>query len=375
MERTVGPWGPPVGVATDGAATTGTGDHGFASVSGSYSAFMKDGTVSQSTASGIIQGVVVSESMDTFASMTPGFSGAGYSEVYAEADATNIEPTTPSFAVTLLYVGGAASGTPNITSGIGAWADGLILSDSNWGPPVITIPVDAIETRVGNGATLVLKLGSSNNNVSVYPQITGWAQDEGHQGNSFGAAGSYTWWVPTPPETASGESPYIGFGDFNFDGALDASDIDTLTQYVRDHIAAGNHWSVIPRGPGLVGATPFYDINGDLNVQASYQPPGLGTNDLTQLVREELGTEFGDADLDGDVDVLDLDRLTFGWGTDAGWSYGDFNGDGTVDNSDYTILLTHFGYSSQQGLSAVPEPTSCYAVICLALLVHSRRRF
>ena len=54
----------------------------------------------------------------------------------------------------------------------------------------------------------------------------------------------------------------------------------------------------------------------------------------------------GDLDLDGDVDLADLQMLLAGYGTtaDAVWSDGDLDGDGDVDLADLQLLLAHYGY-------------------------------
>ncbi|MEM7681331.1 MAG: PEP-CTERM sorting domain-containing protein [Planctomycetota bacterium] len=67
----------------------------------------------------------------------------------------------------------------------------------------------------------------------------------------------------------------------------------------------------------------------------------------------------GDANGDGDVDLLDFDILAgnFGAGPGAvgGETIGDFNGDGNVDLLDFDILAGNFGFTSP---SAVPEPSA-----------------
>jgi hypothetical protein len=62
--------------------------------------------------------------------------------------------------------------------------------------------------------------------------------------------------------------------------------------------------------------------------------------DVCELVRDILETEFGDADLDGDVDAADIAIVNASIATppvDAGWADGDFDGDGDVDSTDLAI--------------------------------------
>jgi len=117
-------------------------------------------------------------------------------------------------------------------------------------------------------------------------------------------------------------------GDFDADGVVDASDIDSLYQ----HLA--------PAGEADVG----YDLDGDGDVDAA---------DVAVLIHDVLNTEFGDANLDGTVDTVDLTCLATSYGQAGGWTSGDFNGDGVVDTADLTLLGTYFGF-----LAAVPQPLS-----------------
>lgn len=63
----------------------------------------------------------------------------------------------------------------------------------------------------------------------------------------------------------------------------------------------------------------------------------------------------GDADLDGDVDDIDLALLLNGWGRSGMcWGDGDLTGEGDVDDTDLSLLLTNWG--SSVAVTAVPEP-------------------
>ena len=95
---------------------------------------------------------------------------------------------------------------------------------------------------------------------------------------------------------------------------------------------------------------------------------------MIHLVRVILGTEYGDADLDGDVDLQDYNRLALGFGTNTGWAGGDFSGNGIVNSSDYLTLKTYFGFKvPAQGLP-VPEPASTAIMGLLALAAIRTKR-
>lgn len=74
------------------------------------------------------------------------------------------------------------------------------------------------------------------------------------------------------------------------------------------------------------------DINGDLVISF---------DDVCELVLVILETQFGDADLDGDVDAADQAILTANLGLAGGWADGDFNGDGLVNALDQAILTAN----------------------------------
>ncbi|HEY7088233.1 MAG TPA: BNR-4 repeat-containing protein, partial [Tepidisphaeraceae bacterium] len=108
------------------------------------------------------------------------------------------------------------------------------------------------------------------------------------------------------------------------------------------------------------------------------------STDLTLLASALYG---GDADLDGVVDVDDLDALALHWQSSANWLGGDFNGDGIVDQSDLGILAQNWGAGAGGGASlapllsglrlpnvSVPEPTTFALPIAIMLLSPRRWR-
>ena len=95
-------------------------------------------------------------------------------------------------------------------------------------------------------------------------------------------------------------------------------------------------------------------------------------------------TRFGDANVDGLVNLTDFNRLASNFGgTDRVWSQGDFNYDGLVNLTDFNRLASNFGLSAEGPdvtpedwaalASAVPEPAG-WAVGVIGLLASARRR-
>ena len=132
-------------------------------------------------------------------------------------------------------------------------------------------------------------------------------------------------------------------GDVDRDGDVDAADIDLL--YDNQGIV-GTRWDVA------------------LNFgQSSF-------NDVSALVRIALATEFGDADLDDDIDVADNLAWASGFGADSGWAKGDFNGDDIVNAADYVMWRKFFpGGGGGVSPANVPEPASARMVAGAATLL------
>ena len=132
-------------------------------------------------------------------------------------------------------------------------------------------------------------------------------------------------WKETLPSTGnhtvSVSSAEIGAAvDFGSRLSIGAADIDALF----DEIHSGNH-------------NTSFDFTGDGLVDQQ---------DMDELIENILGTTYGDTDLDGDVDTVDLitaiNNFINASSTAIGWATGDLDGDGDVDTNDLTQLIGNF---------------------------------
>ncbi len=139
-------------------------------------------------------------------------------------------------------------------------------------------------------------------------------------------------------------------GDFNASGQYDSQDIDTLFTH-------------------LSSSVPPTDASFDLISDGV-----INQADVDQLVQNLMNRQYGDTDLDQDVDITDFGRLANHFspqGNGLVWAQGNFDGDGDVDVTDFNILAVNFAPTGY-GLSTVPEPSGQILLIAgiLAVLVH-----
>jgi len=148
--------------------------------------------------------------------------------------------------------------------------------------------------------------------------------------------------------------PVAMLGDLDGSGAVNAADIDVLYGH-------------------LPSTDPAYDVNGDWAVDQQ---------DADTLVHDVLGSEYGDADLDGDVDVWDYLTLKVAATREPplpapGWADANFDGLDGVGYADYVLARDHFGWSAgpRAPSAAIPEPATLTILSLAALgLLRARRR-
>lgn len=130
-------------------------------------------------------------------------------------------------------------------------------------------------------------------------------------------------------------------GDLNSDGVLNVNDINLFT--IDD---------------------PSMDMNRDGSVNEG---------DRSYWVQTIMGTNYGDANLDGSFNTTDFVTIFQGGLYEtpaaAGWETGDFSGDALFDSSDLTLALSLGAYEEGGAAAhAVPEPTASILIfLCVCL--------
>ena len=143
-------------------------------------------------------------------------------------------------------------------------------------------------------------------------------------------------------------------GDFNNDEMLNVTDIELLSQEVRDQTNNAQ-----------------FDLDNDELVDE---------NDRKVWVKELKKTWFGDANLDGEFNSSDFVKVfqagKFEQDVAADWGEGDWNGDGKFSSSDFVVAFQDGGF--EQGpvvaVQTVPEPAGGFALLGMLTLFAIRKR-
>lgn len=143
-------------------------------------------------------------------------------------------------------------------------------------------------------------------------------------------------------------------GDFNADGALTVTDVDTLALAI--HATSRNSGFDLD-GNGVV----------DLGDRASWLSDAAARHGFNESYLR------GDSNLDGIVDSVDLNSLALNWRKEVGlWSGGDFTGDGMINSADLNALALNWQQSIASASSTnetVPEPTALQLTIVAFALI------
>ena len=207
------------------------------------------------------------------------------------------------------------------------WHDGVM----DTLPPVINLAPGTWNFVVAdiNGGV------SNNSSANWYDEETG--SSDYSSSSSYDASG----WV---------EITNTLLGDFNYDGAINNVDIDLLRIAINTS-----------------SADPIYDVNGG----------GLDGTDFNYQVLRIIGSVFGDADLNQQINFTDFVSLSTNFGSSGtGWGQGNFNLDDITNLADFVALANNYGADLSSRVSAqttVSEPASLVLLsLAVGLVVRQR---
>ena len=160
-----------------------------------------------------------------------------------------------------------------------------------------------------------------------YSDSAPWTPDADGTGMSLtristtGLGNESTSWRAATPTPGTAEFTDIP-GDTNQDGIVDSTDIDALFNAINTN-----------------DNSDVFDVDNSGEVNS---------DDVTHLVENILGTFMGDTNLDGAIDVTDLNQVGIHWQQLSGatWATGDLTGDGAVTAADLGLI----GLNWQRGI-------------------------
>ncbi len=126
------------------------------------------------------------------------------------------------------------------------------------------------------------------------------------------------------------------------------------------------------------GSATHFDV-GQFQSSTADGDRALGWKTTSNYQVYVTATLYGDARLDGSVDISDLSVLGQNWnGSGKVWAQGDFNYDGKVDISDLSYLGQHWNQdvAAYSSTTPVPEPGSFVLLaIGVLMMIGCRRRW
>jgi hypothetical protein len=128
--------------------------------------------------------------------------------------------------------------------------------------------------------------------------------------------------------------------------------IATIQGYLKNGYNGGT-WNGSPTATTGVITSAAAQANANHNTAIGYadSADGQGINTTPNTIELKY-TLVGDANLDGSVNTVDLQRLLFAFNTPGAWDQGDFNYDGAVNTVDLQGLL--FNFNTSVGNQATP---------------------
>jgi hypothetical protein len=307
----------------------------------------------------------------------------------------------PALDVSTMVIGDAGQGSAVINWGIATVADSLILGKSSTGTGSLTLgraadpnakaTVTVGRLIVGGAGSGNLVLGDPTNRVNVSERM------------QFGPRSSLT---AVTGATVALNGATLSIASTNAASLADLSKVGFLATGNCQVEAASSDY-----GPAEQGFVNNFALGGlSINTQANGSVAGRATF-VNESANQASGAEAvylnslsigpggtfdlgganvyyrsavdptailqlfpADANLDGQVDVVDLGTLAKYYGTAYGatWATADFNGDGAVDVIDLGILAKFYDSHTVPAGASVPEP--CCLTLLLAGALGLRRR-
>ncbi len=232
------------------------------------------------------------------------------------------------------------------------FADGLAMSNGKLDRKAGAVAIDNAMSMLGkpypwadtNGMLIVPSAAQYGEPSFIAPKdVDGAAHPFLATGKAY-AAGDFR------ADVAGGHA-VAGAAPMGWDGRVDATDIDYVCQNIGD-------WDNLDEAV-------YMDLSADMDGDAA-----VTTADVAEIVEQILGTTFGDANLDRVVNNLDREIVGLGMSAacnadeSCGWSDGDVNCDGIVDESDLAIatpVLGDFDGDSDVDLTDYIEFANCLA--------------